>query len=156
MNTGFRTHVIIVLLVSQVSLVFDSTVSEGLLPLSKSGSMQDSWLRIELDSRLESEDAGAWSSTSAGSGFCSGETIDSDGGRTAWVLEPKRALPFWVKLRFWSKQRPLALSGDPVRIFRESWPTSWFKFKWFFTTGGRSVKVGEDASQLLNFNKEEH
>lgn len=79
----FRTHVIIALLVSQVSLVFDSTVSEGLLPLSISGSMQESWLRIEFDSGLESEDAGASSSTSAGSGFCSGKTIDSDGGRMA-------------------------------------------------------------------------
>lgn len=135
----FITYVIIVLLVSQVSFVFDSTVSQGLLPLSKSESTQVSWPKIRFDSGLESEDTGASSSTSAGSGFFSGETTDSEGGRMAWDLDPKRGLLLWVKLRFWSKQRPLPVSGDPVRLFRESWPTSWFKFNWF-VTGGRSVK----------------
>lgn len=129
----------IVLLVSQVSFALDSTVSQGLLPLSKSGSVQVSWLRIRFDSGLESEDTGASLSTSVGSGFFSGETTDSEGGRMAWDLGPKQGLLLWVKLRFWSKQRPLPLGRDPVRLFRESWPTSWFKFNWS-VTGGRSVK----------------
>ena len=135
----FITYVIIVLLVSQGSFVFGSTVSQGLLPLSKSGSTQVSWSRIRFDSRLESEDTGASSSTSVGSGFFSGETTDSEGGRMAWDLGTKRGWLLWVKLRFWSKQRPLPWRGEPARLFRESWPTSWFKFNWF-VSGGRTVK----------------
>lgn len=127
------------LLVSQVSFVLDSTMSQGLLPLSKSGSRQVSWWRIGFDSGLGSKDTGASSSTSVGSGVFSGETTDSDTGRTAWDLGPTRGLLLWVKLRFWSKQRPLPLSGNPVRLSREAWPTSLFKFNWF-VTGGRSVK----------------
>lgn len=154
------THVIIVLLVSQVSFVFDSTVSEFTLPLSKSGSMQMSWLGIKFESGLESDVTGASSSTSEGSGLFSGERTDSDGGRRAWGwgrgLDGERLSPGlgflpWVRLRFWSKPKLLLLVEEAVRLFREStsWDetglTSWLEFlsrKWFVTSG-RTVKREE-------------
>lgn len=147
------THVIIALLVSEVSFAFDSTVSEFMLPLSKSGSMQISWPGIKFESGLESDVTGASSSTSEGSGLFSGETTDSDGGRRAWGWErgPVLGLLLRVRFRFWSKPKLLSLGEELVRLFREStsWdetgPTSWFKFlsrKWF-ATSGRTVKREE-------------
>lgn len=133
------------LLVSQVSFV-----SEVMLPLSKSGSMQASWLEIRFESGLESDVTGASSSTSEGSGLFSGERMDSDGGRMAWGCQrvPGLGLLLRVRLRFLSKPKLLSLGEAPMRLFRESgsWvktgPTSWLKFlskKWFVTSE-RTVK----------------
>lgn len=151
------THLIILLLVSQVSFVFDNKVSEFKLPLSKSGSTQISWLG-KFESGLESDVTGASSSTSEGSGLFSGERTDSDGGRRAWGWgldgeKPSPGLGFLlrVRLRFWSKPKLLLIGDEPVRLFREStfWdetgPTSWLEFlfrKWFVTSG-RTVKREE-------------
>lgn len=153
MLVNFSTHVRIVLLVSQVSFVFDSTPSEFMLPLSKSGCTPMSWPGIKFESGLESEVNGAWSSTSEGSGLFSGETTDSDGGRRGWDSGrgPGLGLLLRVRLRFWSKPKRLSLGEEPVRLFREStswevtWPTFWFKFlskKWFVISG-RTVKMTE-------------
>lgn len=147
----FFTHVIIVPLVSQVSFVF--CVLQFMLPLSKSGSTQTSWLGIRFESGLESDVTGASSSTSEGSGLLSGERTDKDGGRTAWVwgrgLDGERPSPglgllLRVRLRFWSKPKLRSLGEELVRLFRESnsgdetGPTSWLEFlsrKWFVTSG---------------------
>lgn len=128
-------------LVSQVCFEFCSAASEVMLPLSKSGSMQASWLGFKFESGLESDITGASSSTSEGSGLFRGERTDSDGGRMAWGCEPRVSLLLRVMLRFWSTPKFLSPGEDPVRLFRGSgsWtePTSWFKFlskKWLVTS----------------------
>lgn len=154
------------LLVSQVSFVFDGTVSEFMLPLSKSGSTQMSWQRIKFESGLESDVAGASSSTSEGSGLFSGERTDREGGRSAWgwgrVLDGERPCPglgllLKVRLRFWSKPKLLSLGEEPVRLFCEltSWgetgPTFWLEFlsRNWFVTSGRPVKREENQVRCL-------
>lgn len=152
MLVNFSTHVRTALLVSQVSFVFDSTASEFMLPLSKSGCTLMSWPGIKFESGLESDVNGAWSSTSEGSGLFSGETTDSDGGRRGWDpgRGPGLGLLLRVRLRFWSKPKRLSLGEEPVRLFRESttwevtWPTFWLKFlskKWFVISGRTAKKT---------------
>lgn len=147
------------LLVSQVRFEFNSTVSDVMLPLSKSGSRQVSWLGIKFESGLESDVTGASSSTSEGSGLLSGKRTESDGGRRAWGCDrvPGGGLLLRVRLRFWSKPKHLSLGEAPVRLFREScsWvetgPTSWLEFlsrKWFVTSG-RTVKREEKYASYV-------
>lgn len=118
--------------VSQACFVLCSAASEVKLPLSKSGSTQTSWLGYRFESGLESDTAGAWSSTSEGSGLLRGERTDSDGGRMARGCEVAASLLLSVTLRFWSTATLLSPAEDPVRLFRGSgsaiMPTSRFKF----------------------------
>lgn len=73
------------LLSSQTSFVFDSTVSDLVLPFSKSESTQTSRLMVKLESGLESDVTAASSSTSVGSGLFRGERTGSDGGLMARI-----------------------------------------------------------------------
>lgn len=151
------------LLVSQVSFEFNSTVSDVMLPLSKSGFRQVSWLGIKFECGLESDVTGASSSTSEGSGLFNGERTESDGGRRAWGCDrvPGEGLLLRVRLRFWSKPKLLSVGEALVRFFSESdscvetGPTSWFEFlsrKWFVTSG-RTLKTEEKHASYCMYSK---
>lgn len=161
---GF-TYLIIELLVSQASLVFELTGSDLTLPFSKSGSRHSSRLIV---SGLESEVTGASSSTSEGSGLLSGERTGRDGGRRAAVWgrwpdgdrsSPEPSLEPRVKLRFWFKPKLPLLGVEHVKLLREStcWDgaerTSWhLSWMWFEpsvgTTGGKREQTSWERKDL--------